>query len=183
MKRRWQVNFTVQCKIPKHTQKSNKETTISELARDHVTFTVHLKGHAALMPKQFADVSSWLLMRQFADVLGNWKLNWQILSKVLHTLVLIATGQRGDDYGWHVGFSSVEGDFSRNCLGEAGISQMMSTACDTITRSFPKCKNTWVAWSGAHQRACTHHPAHCPSASWLTTWGCVEGNTAYLTKH
>jgi len=71
MKGRWQVNFTVQYKIPKRTRKSNKETTISELARDHVTSAVHPKGCAALMPKRFADVSLLLLMRRFADVLGN----------------------------------------------------------------------------------------------------------------
>jgi len=71
MKGRWQVNFTVQYKVPRRPQKSNKETTISELARDHVTSVAHLKGRAALMPKRFADVSSRLLMRRFTDVLGN----------------------------------------------------------------------------------------------------------------
>ena len=71
MKRQWQVNFTVQYKIPKCTRKSNKETTISELVCNHMTSAVHPKGHAALMPKRFADVSSRLLMHRFADVLRN----------------------------------------------------------------------------------------------------------------
>ena len=71
MKRRWQVNFTVQDKIPKCTRKSNKETTISELVRDHVTFAVYPKCCAALMLKRFADMSSRLLMHRFADVLRN----------------------------------------------------------------------------------------------------------------
>ena len=71
MKGRWQVNFTVQYKILRHPQKSNKETTISELAHDHVTSTVHPKGRTALMPKRFADVSSVLLIHRFADMLRN----------------------------------------------------------------------------------------------------------------
>ena len=33
-----------------------------------------------------ADVSSWFLMCQCADVLGNWELNWQVFSKVLPSL-------------------------------------------------------------------------------------------------
>ena len=71
MKGRWQVHFTIQYKILKRPRKSNKETTISELAHDHVISAVHLKGRATLMPKWFADVSSRLLMCWFANVLGN----------------------------------------------------------------------------------------------------------------
>ena len=55
----------------KRMQKSNKEISISGLVCNHVTFAVYPKCRAAMMPKRFADVASRLLMRRFADVLGN----------------------------------------------------------------------------------------------------------------
>jgi hypothetical protein len=71
MQRRWQVNFTIQNKIPKRTRKSNKETTISELVRDHMTLAVYPKGRTTMMPKRFADMSLLLLLCWCADALGN----------------------------------------------------------------------------------------------------------------
>jgi len=83
------------------------------------------------------------------------KLNWQVFSKVLHTLILIATGEGEMVTGDMSGFRQSKVVSGQNLLGRGRISQVMSTARDAFTRSFPKgakMREYTVAWSGAHQR-------------------------------